>query len=110
MAKELNEDTGFTVSLKTLAGIGAALATVIGMWFTLQADIAEAKELPLPPDPEITRMEFDMKDQLVRQTIMSTQEDVTEIKDQLIRLEEIFGCTFILYTINYKFISTKCAM
>ena len=88
MAKELNEDTGFTVSLKTLAGIGAALATVIGMWFTLQADIAEAKELPLPPDPEITRMEFDMKDQLVRQTIMSTQSDVTEIKDQLIRLEE----------------------
>ena len=88
MAKELNEDTGFTVSLKTLAGIGAALATVIGMWFTIQADIAEAKELPLPPDPEITRMEFDMKDQLVRQTIMSTQEDVTEIKDQLIRLEE----------------------
>ena len=46
MAKELNEDTGFTVSVKTLAGIGAALATVIGMWFTLQADIAEAKELP----------------------------------------------------------------
>ena len=88
MAKELNEDTGFTVSVKTLAGIGAALATVIGMWFTLQADIAEAKELPLPPDPEITRMEFDMKDQLVRKTIMSTQEDVTEIKDQLIRLEE----------------------
>ncbi len=88
MAKELNEDTGFTVSIKTLAGIGAGLAAVIGMWFTLQADIAEAKELPLPPDPEITRMEFDMKDQLVRQTIMSTQSDVTEIKDQLIRLEE----------------------
>ena len=39
-------------------------------------------------DPEITRMEFDMKDQLVRQTIMSTQSDVTEIKDQLIRLED----------------------
>ena len=88
MAKELNEDTGFTISIKTLGGIAAALATVIGMWFTLQADIAEAKELPLPPDPEITRMEFDMKDQLVRQTIMSTQEDVTEIKDQLIRLED----------------------
>ena len=87
MAKELNEDTGFTVSAKTLAGIGAALATIIGMWFTLQADIAEAKELPLPPDPEITRMEFDMKDQLVRQTIMSTQEDVTELKEDLDRIE-----------------------
>jgi ribosomal protein S13 len=88
MAKELNEDTGFTVSLKTLVGIGVAMATVISMWFVLQADIAEAKELPLPPDPEITRMEFDMKDQLVRQTIMTTQSDVSEIKDQLIRLEE----------------------
>ena len=39
-------------------------------------------------DPEITRMEFDMKDQLVRQTIMSTQEDVQEIKSSIIRLEE----------------------
>ena len=87
MAKELNEDTGFTVSIKTLGGIGLALATIIGMWFTLQADIAEAKELPLPPDPEITRMEFDMKDQLVRQTIMSTQEDVTELKEDLDRIE-----------------------
>ena len=87
MAKELNEDTGFTVSIKTLGGIGLALATVIGMWFTLQADIAEAKELPLHPDPEITRMEFDMKDQLVRQTIMTTQEDVTELKEDLDRIE-----------------------
>jgi len=87
MAKELNEDTGFKVSIKTLAGIGVALATIIGMWFTLQADIAEAKSLPLPPDPEITRMEFDMKDQLVRQTIMSTQEDVTELKEDLDRIE-----------------------
>ena len=88
MAKELNEDTGFTVSIKTLGGIGLALTTVIGMWFTLQADIAEAKELPAPPPPEITRMEFDMKDQLVRQTIMTTQEDVKEIKDKIDRIEQ----------------------
>ena len=83
MAKELNEDTGFQVSIKTLIGIGAAMATVISMWFMLQADIAEARELPVPPPAEITRMEFDMKDQLVRQTIMTTQEDVKEIKAQL---------------------------
>ena len=87
MAKELNEDTGFTVSLKTLAGIGISMATVISMWFVLQADIAEAKELPEPAAPEITRMEFDMKDQLVRQTIMTTQEDVTELKEDLDRIE-----------------------
>jgi len=88
MAKELNEDTTFKVSVKTLAGIGFAIATLIGMWFTLQADIADAKELPLPVDPEITRIEFDMKDKLIRQTIMSTQEDVTEIKDDIKMIKE----------------------
>ena len=88
MAKELNEDTGFTVSIKTLLAIGAAMATVISMWFILQADIAEAKLLPEPPAPEISRMEFDMKDQLVRQTIMTTQEDVKEIKAQLDKLND----------------------
>ena len=88
MAKELNEDTGFKVSIKTLIGIGAGMATVISMWFMLQADIEEAKLLPEPPAPAITRMEFDMKDQLVRQTIMTTQEDVKEIKVQLEKLED----------------------
>lgn len=88
MGKELNEDTGFKVSIKTLVGIGAAMATVIGMWFMLQADIEEAKRLPEPTPPEISRMEFDMKDQLVRQTIMTTQEDVKEIKLQLEKLND----------------------
>ena len=88
MAKELNEDSGFTVSIKTLGGIGVAIATVVSMWFALQADIAEARELPVTPPPEISRMEFDMKDQLVRQTIMTTQEDVKEIKEQLNKLND----------------------
>lgn len=81
--KNLNEDTSFNVSIKFLAAIAGLLFTMAGMWFSLQADIAEAKELPTPLDPEITRIEFDMKDQLIRQTIMSTQEDVTEIKDDI---------------------------
>jgi len=88
MAKELNEDTGFQVSIKTLIGIGAAMATIISMWFMLQADIADAKELPIPADPEVTRMEFDMKDQMIRNTIMTTQEDVKEIKKSLEKIED----------------------
>ena len=88
MGKELNEDTGFNVSIKTLIGIGFAMATIISMWFMLQADIADAKELPTPPDPEVTRMEFDMKDQMIRQTIMTTQEDVKEIKKTLEKIED----------------------
>ena len=88
MAKELNEDTGFNVSIKTLIAIGFAMATIIGMWFALQADIAEAKELPVPPAPDVTRMEFDMKDQMIRQTIMTTQEDVQEIKKSIEKIED----------------------
>ena len=59
-SKELNEDSSFKVSIKTLIGIGFAMTTVISMWFMLQADIQEAKELPIIeiPPPEISRMEF----------------------------------------------------
>ena len=85
MAKELNEDTGFNVSIKTLVGIGAAMATVISMWFVLQADIAKAMTLPEPP---IERIEYDLKDELIRQTIMDTQEDVESILEKLEKLEE----------------------
>ena len=88
MAKELNEDTTLKLSIKTLAGIAVLIFTLVGMWFTLQAEITEAKELPLPADPEITRMEYDMKDQLVRQTIMTTQDDVKELKEDMKRIEE----------------------
>ena len=88
MAKKLDEETGFNISIKSLVGIGFVMATVIGMWFTLQADIAEAKELPEPLPPDVTRMEFDMKDQLIRQTIMTTQKDVEELKDDMGRIEE----------------------
>ena len=87
MTKELNEDSGFKVSIKTLIAIGAAMATIISMWFMLQADIADAKELPVV-EQEVTRMEFDMKDQMIRQTIMTTQEDVKEIKQSIEKIED----------------------
>ena len=98
MAKELNEDTAFKLSIKTMMGLAFAIATLAGMWFTLQADIAEAKELPanewnpeweekLPPD-EVTRMEFQMKDEMIRNTIMTTQDDVKEIKESLEKIED----------------------
>jgi uncharacterized membrane protein YciS (DUF1049 family) len=80
MTKELNENTSFKISIKTLTAVGFAMAALISAWFILQADIAEAKELP---KPDVTRMEFDMKDELIRQTIMTTQEDVTDIKEDI---------------------------
>ena len=85
MAKELNEDTNFKVSVKTLISIGVGLSMLIGMWFTLQAQINEAKLLP---EPEVSKMEFDMKDENIRLTIMTTQEDVKEIKNDMRRIED----------------------
>ena len=88
MAKELNEDTSFKLSIKTLIGIGFAMATLISMYFMLQADIAEAKELPIIPPDEVTRMEFQMKNQMIRNTIMDTQKDVQEIKKSIEKIED----------------------
>jgi|TARA_B100000963_G_C22635569_1_gene677407 hypothetical protein len=85
MAKELSEETKVTLDLKTLGTIGAGIAALVGMWFALQADIAEAKELPAPV---IDRIEYDLKDELIRQTIMDTQEDVEEIKESLEKIDE----------------------
>ena len=85
MAKELNEDTGFTVSIKTLIAVGFAISTIIGMWFALHADIAEAKELP---KPDVSRMEFKMKDENIRNTIMETRDDVKKLEERMIRMED----------------------
>ncbi len=92
MAKELNEDTGFKISIKTLIAIAVGITTIVGFWFAFQSDldtmrydIEEAKELP---PPIITRTEYDLKDQLIRQTIMDTQDDVEEIKDKLDKIDD----------------------
>jgi hypothetical protein len=102
MAKELNEDTTFKMSVKTMGMIAVGIATLIGGWYSIMAEIQEAKETPVPvdvtiikeeilkeiPEAEITRMEFDMKDQMIRQTIITTQGDIEEMKKTLERIED----------------------
>ena len=85
MAKELNENTSFKISIQTLIGIGFGMATIISMWFVLQADIAEAKELP---KLEISKMEFDMKDVNIRQSIKNTERNVEKLEERMIRMED----------------------
>jgi hypothetical protein len=87
-AKELNEDSSFKVSIKTLIGIGFGMTTIISMWFMLQADIAEAKELPAPLPPDVTRIEFDMKDENIRLSIKNTEDKVNTLENRLIRIED----------------------
>ena len=85
MTKELNEDTSFKISLKTLGGIAVLIFTLVGMWFTLQADIAEAKTLP---EPEISKMEFNMKDKMVREAVLNTEKNVEKLEERMIRMED----------------------
>ncbi len=85
MAKQIGEDTKVTLDLKTIGMIVGFVIMIAGMWFTLQADIAEAKELPAPV---IDRIEYDLKDELIRQTIMDTQEDVEEIKETIDKIDQ----------------------
>lgn len=73
---KVSENTEITLDLKTIVIIVTFLGTIIGMWFTLQKDIEMAKELP---KPNISRTEYDLKDQMVRDAIMRTQEQVEEI-------------------------------
>ena len=85
MAKQLGEDTKVTLDLKTIGMIVTFVVMLAGMWYTLQADKAEAKELPLP---EIDRIEYDLKDELIRQTIMDTQDDVDKILEEIEKIDE----------------------
>ena len=86
--QELSENTGFTISIKTLIAIGVAIATLVGMWFTLQSDIEDAKTLPSPPPQDVTRMEYDMKDKNIRLSIEHIEKTVDEIKEDIKRLED----------------------
>ena len=102
MAKELNEDTTFKLSIKTIGMIATGIAILVGGWYSLMSEIQEAKETPKQvdvniikeqildeiPEAEITRMEFDMKDQMIRNTIMNTQSDIEEMKKTLEKIED----------------------
>ena len=85
MAKQLGEDTKVTLDLKTIGMIVGFTITLASMYFVMQADIAKAMELPAPV---IDRVEYDLKDELIRQTIMDTQEDVEEIKETIDKIDE----------------------
>jgi|TARA_R100001460_G_scaffold78803_1_gene119768 tetrahydromethanopterin S-methyltransferase subunit G len=82
---QIGEDTKVVLDLKT---IGLIISFVVGLattYFTLKADIALAMEMP---EPVIDRVEYDLKDELIRQTIMDTQDDVEMILEKLDKLDE----------------------
>ena len=85
MANKISENTEITLDLKTIGIVVAGAISLVGLYFTLKKDIELAKELP---KPTITRTEYDLKDQLIRETIMNTQKKVEENSSKLDKIDE----------------------
>ena len=82
---EVGKNTKFTLSIETAISIAVTIFMVVGLWFNLQADIEEAKKLPEPP---ISRTEYDLKDQMIRNSILNTEEKVEKLEDKVDDIKE----------------------
>tara|TARA_R100000655_G_scaffold80139_1_gene119585 strand:- start:153 stop:425 length:273 start_codon:yes stop_codon:yes gene_type:complete len=85
MATEIGKATKLKLSLETLITVGATVVIVTTMYLTLKSEIAVAKELP---KSEVTRIEYELKDELIRNTILKTQDDINKITKTLERIED----------------------
>tara|TARA_R110002020_G_scaffold16986_7_gene60194 strand:- start:6 stop:278 length:273 start_codon:yes stop_codon:yes gene_type:complete len=85
MATEIGKGTKIKITLETLISVGATIIMVTTMYFTLKADITLAKELP---KPEVTKVEYELKDELIRNTILKIEEDINDVQATLERIED----------------------
>ena len=97
---ELSEDkvldTKFTLSIQTMIAAGTGLASLIGMWYTLQGEIEEAKQLPsletlyeaeYPSKPE--GHNWPRSYEQYKTQVGSLQEDMDDVFDQISELEDV---------------------
>ena len=94
MATQIGEDTQVQLDLKTIGMIVGGVIALASMWFTLQGDI---KELQNQQNPEefVKQMEFQLKDELIRSTILQIEksteglkEDIEDNKESIKELED----------------------
>ena len=85
MTNKISESTQVTLDLKTIGIIVCGAISLASVYFALQSDIQLAKELPKPP---IDRTEYDLKDQLVRETIININEKVDNNSKKLDKIDE----------------------
>ena len=96
---ELSEDkvldTKFTLSVQTMIGVGMGMASLIGMWYTLQGEIQEAKELPsleslyqqeYPSRPE--GYNWPRSFEQYKENVGTLQEDMDEVYETIEEMEE----------------------
>ena len=82
---QIDKNSTFSLTIKDAAGLGVFLVGILSVYFSLKADIALAME---KPEPVISEQEYHYKDEIVRKTIMLTQQDVDGIKDDVEEIKE----------------------
>lgn len=73
MSTKISENTNIQLDLKTVIAIIMVTASFVGMYYTLQADIEEAKKLP---PVEVTRLEYELKEEWNEKMIIQLKERV----------------------------------
>ena len=87
MSTKISENTNIQLDLKTVVAIIMVTASFVGMYYTLQADIEEARKLP---PIEVTRLEYELKEEWNEDMIMQLKEAVEVLEEtQDILKEEI---------------------
>ncbi len=87
MSTKISENTSVQLDLKTVIAIISITASFVGMYYTLQADIEEAKTMP---PTEVTRLEYELKEKWNEEMIMQLKEAVEVLEEtQDILKEEI---------------------
>jgi cell division protein FtsL len=97
MSTELSEDTKLTLDLKTISIIVAGVLSLASMWFTLQGDIQDLNNKidNFSGDEFVKKLEFSLKDELIRSNVMQIdnatkelKEDIEENKESIKELED----------------------
>lgn len=82
---EVSKQTKFTLSLEMIIMLIGGIISLMGVWYSLKMEVEEAKGLP---QSVVTKTEWELKDQLIRESILNTQKSVEEINKRLDRMEE----------------------
>jgi hypothetical protein len=84
---KISEKSEFTLDLKTIFLIVGMVASASGTYFTLKADI-DANKKALEKGNWVSATEYELKDELVRNTIMSNSKKLDAIEEKLNTIDD----------------------
>ena len=85
MATKIGEDTNVQLDLKTIGMIVAGTVSLAGTWFSLQEDMQDLhnKIENFSDDEFVQKMEFNLKDELIRSNVIQIDNATKELKEDI---------------------------